>query len=61
MHFTSSTAANETQVIKTSHLILDGGCGIAEFGRVILIIASHHCDQSAIRDVTKGNHLSTNE
>lgn len=58
---TSSAAADETQVVETCHLVLDGGRGVAEFGRIVLIVAGHHSDQRSVRDVTEGNHLSTNE
>lgn len=58
---TSSAAADETQVVETGHLVLDGGRGVSELGRIILIVAGHYSDQSAVRDVAEGNHLSINE
>lgn len=30
--FTSPATANETQVVESGHLVLDGGRGVAEFG-----------------------------
>lgn len=58
---TSSAAADETQVVETGHLVLDGGRGVSELGRIILIVAGHHSDKCAVRDVAEGNHLSINE
>lgn len=58
---TSSAAADETQVVETGHLVLDGSRGVSELGRIILIVTGHHSDQCAVRDVAEGNHLSINE
>lgn len=49
---TSSTAANEAEVVESGHLVLNGRCGIAELCRVVLIVSRHHRYQGAIRDVT---------
>lgn len=60
LHFafiTSPAAANETQVVESGHLVLDGGCGVTEFGWVVLIVSRHYRHQCAIRDVTQGDHL----
>lgn len=39
---TSSTAAHESQVVESGDLVFDSGRGVAELGRVILIIPRHH-------------------
>lgn len=57
--FTSPATANETQVVESGHLVLDGGRGVAEFGWIVLVISRHYRHQCAIRDVAQGNHLMT--
>lgn len=56
---TSPAASNETQVVESGHLVLDGGRGVPEFGWVVLIISRHNRHQRAIRDVAQGDHLMT--
>lgn len=56
---TSPAAANETQVVESGHLVLDGGRGVTEFGGVVLIISRHDGYQGAVWDVAQGDHLTT--
>lgn len=55
--FTSSTAADKAQVVESGHLALDGGCGVPQLCRIILIISRHNCYQGAVRDFAQSHHL----
>lgn len=54
---TSAATANEAQVIEASHLVLDGGGGVAQLGRVVLVVPRHHRHQGAVGNVAEGHHL----
>lgn len=56
---TSSAASDEAQVVESGHLALDGGRGVAELRRVVLVIPSHHRHQGPVGDVAHCNHLGT--
>ena len=55
---TSSAAADEAQVVESGHPVLDGGRGVAELGRVVLVVSCHHRHQRAIGDVAQSHHLA---
>lgn len=54
---TSAATADKAQVVEARHLVLDGGGGVAELGRVVLVVPRHHRHQGAVGNVAKGHHL----
>lgn len=54
---TSSAPTHEAKVVEPGHLVLHDCGSIPQLGRVILIIARHHCHHRSIRYIPQGHHL----
>lgn len=54
---TSAATADKAQVVEARHLVLDGGGGVSQLGRVVLVVPRHHRHQGAVGNVAEGHHL----
>lgn len=55
---TSSAAAHEAEVVEAGHLVLHHARGVAQLGRVVLVVARHHRHHRPVGYVSQGDHLS---
>lgn len=60
MELTSSTSADEPQIIELRNLILHESSGITQFRTAVLIIARSNCHQCPITNVTERYYLERN-
>ena len=57
---TSARTTDESEVVEASHLVLEGGRGVAKLGSTVLVIPSRQNDLDAVVDVAQGENLERN-
>lgn len=55
MRLTSSTPADEPEVIEFGHLVLHDGCTVPKFGTAVFVITGSDCDDCAVHDFAESH------